>query len=536
MKDFTLLAPQWLWLLLLVPLWLGLFLYQQYQAKEELQKFQQQSTGQITTGTGSVVYLLALTVLIIAMARPAWNPQPKGVQDSGRDIIFLLDVSRSMLASDASPDRLTVAHNSIRQTINNLDGDRAGLVVFAGTPMIVSPLTSDRLFLNYALDKFGPQTVGLGGTQINNALMEVLNNMVDETSGPATDIIMITDGEDLGEHPREALELLNKLGSRLLVIGLGDDQFGARVPGRGKQRWTMNNGREHWSRRDDARLKALARSAHQGIYLPVGTDYPDMANILEKIRLMWPGDQRQQTRVMKYTEGYSWFLVVAGILLMVSMLRLRSTTLAAGLMILSFNARGEIPDFDALEAQAINKIEEEQFWEASDVYRRIADLAGDEKLVITANFNLGTSLVMSARQLLMQQVNPSAGDVDTGPNPLELLLEAQTIFQRILQADAHHIPSAQNLELLTEILQNQQDQSGQEGQPSGNSQQSSSAQASSRQDNNSQDNGSSADISLSEMQLAPPSQSPEDILRQARESEEKRGLKWKKQKPVEQDW
>ena len=547
-SSFTFLTPQWLWLLLLLPVWSLLFLFQLKQSRNDLQKFQNKKPHPTPLTGNAAGSLLAIMLLVMAMARPGWNPQVQAVEESGRDIIFLLDVSRSMLAADMAPDRITVARNSIRRTINSLPGHRFGLVVFAGTPLIVSPLTDDQLFLSHALEKFGPESVGMGGTHISGALMEVLNSMLGKNNGSSTDIILITDGEDLGEYPSEALELINDVGSRLLVIGLGDDQYGARIPGRKDKGWTMNNGREHWSRRDDKTLGALAQGAKYGIYFPVGTDYFDLTSIMEKVRRMWPEGHREQSNIVKYTEGYPWFLALAAILLISCLLRFRPGILAAGLLALSFNAKAQLPNISMLERQALVQYQDQQYSKATDIYRQIAYgvdyKTGNEELAITAHYNLATILILRVQKQLWEQKNSQKTDktlnneiLDDG-ELLELLDEAQKIYRRILLTNPMHIPSARNLEWLTFMMKEQDKnsrQSKQKGKPSSDSQQR--GQSSSRGgEANAGEEGGSFDISLDGLNLAPPSESANDILEQARAREEQRGLKWKKQQPVEQDW
>ena len=537
MNQLTLLAPQWLWLLLLVPVWLLLFVHQQRKSTGDLQKFSTAEPFSRVFSRGRFLLLASIVFMILALARPGWNPSPVSVQERGRDMIFVFDVSRSMLAADVEPDRITVARNSIRRAMNSMPGNRFGLVVFAGSPLIASPLSDDQLFISHALEKFGPESVGLGGTRFHDALTEVLKHMVTENNGPSTDIVLITDGEDLGKHPKETLQQLSTMGTRLLVIGLGDDEYGARVPNRDNTGWAMNNGREHWSRRDDATLRSLAAEVEYGVYFPVGTDYFDLASILEKVQMMWPGDERQRGSIMKYTEGYPWLVAAAVLLHILSLLPVRLGALATGLLALSFNAQAA--DISDLEQQAMSEFRAERYFEASQIYRTIADQSDGENRVLTANYNLGTSLMMAARKQLQEQqqaVLKGEPEQKLDLTPVEQLFEARDIFRRILQVNPMHIPSARNLEWLVQAMEQQKKQSEQskkKGDPSSSNEQ---GGQSSSDGSEASDSSSSGDISLRELQLAPPSESPEQILEEARAREERRGLKWKKQKPVEQDW
>ena len=536
MNSLTLLAPQWLWLLLLIPVWLLLFIYQHRESHGDLQSFSSTETFQQGAFWSQLTFVLSVFLLILAMARPAWNPSPESVQERGRDMIFVLDVSRSMLAADVKPDRLSVARTSIHRAITNMSGHRFGLVVFAGSPLIVSPLTDDLLFLSHALEKFGPESVAMGGTRFEGALTEVLDNMVGEVNGSFTDIVLITDGEDLGKPAKEALKTLNDLGARLLVVGLGDDEYGARVPDRDNTGWAMNNGREHWSRRDDDTLRSLAAGVEYGVYFPVGTDYFDLSSILEKVQAMWPDDQRQQGNIIKYTEGYPWLIALAIALHVLSLLPVRLGA-AAALLALSFNSQGQVADIDALEQRAMSEYKADRFLAASEIYREVVELSDRENQLLTANYNLGTTLMLAARQQLQEQqqaiINGQAApEVDL--TPVKQFFEARDIFRRILQVNPQHIPSARNLEWLVRAMEQQWSQKNKQkgDQSSGDKQ----GEQGSPADGEADENGNSGDISLSELQLAPPSQTPEEILEEARAREQRRGSKWKKQTPVEQDW
>ena len=461
MNNFTLLTPQWLWLLGLIPAWCLLAVYQQQKSKNDLKKFRNNITLQAITFRSGIM-LVAIALLSLTMSRPAWNPQPKGLQDQGRDMIFLLDVSRSMLADDARPNRLEVARTAIRQVVNTSVNDRIGLAAFAGETAIQAPVTRDRIFLNTLLDTVGPGSVATGGTNIGDALMTVLERMLDSgNSGTpaAVDIVLITDGEDLGEEPDEAMALLNELGARLLIIGLGDTQFGARVPTRDGKGWAMDNGREHWSRLDDARLRSLAQQANQGIYFPVGTAWLELPAILEQLSVLWPADSREQGEVLEYTEGYPYLLALTMMLLILSMIRLSGVSthsvVLPCLLLLAVNVShaDSAADIEALETKAIQMVEQELFADAASVYRQVADLAEDQPTAVAANYNLATALIHLANnshEEFMAAVDfiEEVAESDEYVDPEIYLDEARTLLRDILQTDPEHEPSKRNLEWL----------------------------------------------------------------------------------------
>lgn len=572
MNQLTLLTPQWLWLLALIPAWCFLAVYQQQKSRSDLKQFSKHLSLPAVSRR-SVIMLVTIALLSASLSRPAWNPQPKGLQDQGRDIIFLLDVSRSMLADDARPNRLEVARTAIRQVVNTSSNDRIGLVAFAGETSIQSPVTRDRVFLNTLLDTIGPGTVATGGTQIGDALMTVLEKMLDSgNSGhpESVDIVLITDGEDLGENPDEAIELMNQLGTRLLIIGLGDTQFGARVPTRDGKGWAMGDGREHWSRMDDARLRSLAQQADQGIYFPVGTAWLDLTGILDQLRVLWPADSREQGEVLEYTEGYPYLMALAALLLILSLMqwpaRVNTSAVLPCLLLLAVSASHarDPVDLPELEQRASKLIEQKLYADAASLYRRVADLADDQPTAVAASYNLATSLIHLANSSVDDFLSPvdfieEAMESDEYVDPEIYLSEARKVLRDILLTDPDHEPSKRNLEWLAreqyrlhqdiDTIQQQEQQQGdqeEESEAEANSESEEGEESLEQEGDESTDSDADEsdssefddmDAMFGDLLEPTPSASAKQILDQARQLEgELQQLDQQRQNTVDRDW
>ena len=353
MSDFIFLSPHWLWLLLLVPLWFVIIFYQQMQSRHDLQSFRKTPLTKTKQYLLQTLMCITLVALVLALAMPAWDPQPKNNETQGRDMVFLLDVSRSMLVNDARPTRLEVARQAIRNTVKASISDRFGLVVFAGSTSIQSPLTIDKTFFNYLLDQVNSHSVAQGGTRIEDALFKVLDKMAEKNQRNAMDIILISDGEDLDSQPERALAKLNEIGARLIVIGLGDSEFGGRIParlGRGKlssdnsntahqaTAWQVYQGKEVWSKMHTDKLRTLAQGADQGLFVPVGTASFDLVKIIEKLRQVWPNKKQDENLELSYHQGYSYCLYLALLLQICAWLSGRHAWLTS-LILLSFNSQ-----------------------------------------------------------------------------------------------------------------------------------------------------------------------------------------------------
>ncbi|MBW1893829.1 MAG: VWA domain-containing protein, partial [Deltaproteobacteria bacterium] len=172
--------------------------------------------------------MAAIILIVIAAARPAWNMKSETVEQRGRDVVFLLDVSKSMLAEDLAPNRLERAKLAIKDCIEKLEGDRVALVVFAGSAAVKCPLTLDYGFFRMMLDHISIDSVSRGGTMIGDALRKVMTDVFDDRTREFRDIILITDGEDHESLPVEAAEKAGQKEIRLIAIGLGDENDGRR--------------------------------------------------------------------------------------------------------------------------------------------------------------------------------------------------------------------------------------------------------------------------------------------------------------------
>ncbi len=265
---------------------------------------------------------VALGLIIIALARPAWEQKPTTMKRQGRDVIFVLDVSRSMLAEDLSPNRLERAKLAIMDCLERLQGDRVSLVAFAGSAKVSCPLTLDYGFFRQMLERLSTDMEVKGGTNIGDTLRMVQRQVFDNQVKAYKDIILITDGEDHESFPINAAEAVGDEGIRLIVIGLGDEGQGQPIPiidGQGRRRHLTHEGKEVYSRLDADTLRQIALATPGGRYLPVATGAIDLGQVyLDLIA----GDEKRQLSeesIENFDEKFQWFLGLALLLLMVEM-------------------------------------------------------------------------------------------------------------------------------------------------------------------------------------------------------------------------
>ncbi len=312
-------ALHWLWLL---PVVAGLFVFAAARRRRAmaafietgLQKRIRIAVSPVRRRWKAVLVVAALAATILAMTRPGWNPKARTVERRGRDVVFLLDVSRSMLAEDLAPNRLERAKLAISDCVERLEGDRVGLVVFAGTAALKCPLTLDYGFFRMMLEDVSTDSIARGGTLIGDALRFVLDDVFDDQIKQYKDVILITDGEDHDSFPVEAAQTAGERGVRLLAIGLGDENEGRRIPvtgQSGRRTFLKHEGREVWSRLDADTLRKMVNATGGGRYLNVATGAFDLGEIYMNLVASAEKKELESKTIERYEERFQIFLALA---------------------------------------------------------------------------------------------------------------------------------------------------------------------------------------------------------------------------------
>lgn len=309
----------WLWL---VPAAAALFLHAAVKRRKAIRAFGA-VTATISRKREAVGGCAAIALLVVALARPAWDLQQQPLQETGRDVIFLLDVSRSMLAEDLHPNRLENAKTAILDCLEGLSGDRVGLVLFAGSAEIRCPLTVDYDYFRMALRDAAPESVAVGGTMLANALEKTLDKLADPAKPGLQDLILITDGEDMveGADEVEAAEKLAEAGVRLIAIGLGDRARGSRIAletEEGAHSFMKHGNTEVWTKLHSETLRRMASAAPDGVYFEVAAGPFDLARIYRQVMEHAERTATNQQVVERYEEKFPLFLGGAAAILLVS--------------------------------------------------------------------------------------------------------------------------------------------------------------------------------------------------------------------------
>ncbi|MCP5538087.1 MAG: VWA domain-containing protein [Akkermansiaceae bacterium] len=389
MSEVIIQQPEMLWLLPLVAVFIVVFRVRMARRKQDMQAF-----GEDAAWRGSehrsmelwrlVLLVVAVVLIILALTRPAVNPHPRMLQREGRDVVFLLDVSKSMLAEDRLPNRLQSAKMAIADCVKDLQDHRLGLVVFAGSSSIACPLTVDKEFFLNSLDKAGPDSVAHGGTRVGDALLKVCDKLFSDSDQGYKDIVLLTDGGDHGESLTKAMELVNEKQVKLIAIGLGDEKKGARIPQVGaKSDYMLYKDQEVWSRLDTLQLSHMVKQAHQGAFLAVGTRQMKLGDIYKRISEQEKKQQLAEESVVVYDEVFQIFIGLALILLAAMVMvphtltrRLKKSAVATAMLMF-----GLIQTVDSAQVDVADQaFEAGQFQQALEIYEVLAEKSEDARV------------------------------------------------------------------------------------------------------------------------------------------------------------
>ena len=313
----------YLWLLLLVPVIPAVYAVVRRLRLKRLRRFGEEKlvNALMPSWSGAkgwwriILFTLAFACFIIGISRPLMGAKLAERETKGAEIMVCLDVSNSMLAQDYSPDRLSRAKLAISRITEKLDGDRIGLIIFAGTSFVQLPITADYVSAKMFLGNIDTKSMPVQGTAIGEAIMTAARSFSAQ-SEKSRAIIVITDGENHEDDPVEAARTVAEEGIKVYTIGVGSAQ-GQPIPMDGgllKDR----DGEIVVTRLDEETLKQVARAGN-GAYVHAGNEEFGLNPIVDDIRKL--EDERYNSIVFEeYDEQYMYFFAAALLLFVIEML------------------------------------------------------------------------------------------------------------------------------------------------------------------------------------------------------------------------
>jgi Ca-activated chloride channel homolog len=230
---FELDEKKYLYFLIIIPLLVLLFLWNLYWKRKRQREFGDVNLIQKLTPNQSLfksiikmaVVLLALTVLIIGLVNPKIGTKLETVKREGIDIVFAIDVSKSMLAEDMAPNRLDKSKQIVSQIINQLGSDRIGIVAYAGSAFPILPITTDYGVAKMFLQSMNTDVVSSQGTSLDQAI-QLSSDFFEEGNATNKLIVLISDGEDHSEGIELAIEKAIEVKAKIITIGVGTTKGG----------------------------------------------------------------------------------------------------------------------------------------------------------------------------------------------------------------------------------------------------------------------------------------------------------------------
>jgi Ca-activated chloride channel family protein len=307
----------YLWLLLLVP---GLLAWARHGRRARERHWSLLGQGGRLRGDGALLWIVAIACLIFALAQPRWGRVPAPPLPPGRDVVLLIDASRSMAARDAVPDRLGATVESAASLVRALaqaPGNRLAVVAFAGRGVLRCPLTENTQALLDTLDALRPGTVRPGGTDLGAGLTVALDafgrlEREEEQAGGRT-VVLFSDGEDHVGSWESSVERLRASGIVVHAVAVGDSETGHPIPGLPGEKPLTYHGVPVLSQRVDRALAAIAEGTG-GAVVPLGLAAADLGELYVKKIEPVARQKRLVFHPTERAEQYSWFVLAALVL------------------------------------------------------------------------------------------------------------------------------------------------------------------------------------------------------------------------------
>ena len=259
----------------------------------------------------------ALVLAAVAFARPQWGEVAETIQKSGLDVVVLLDTSRSMDVKDTLPSRLERAKLEVKSFLAAVEGDRVGLVAFAGVPVTLSPLTEDTGAIGMLLDISDPDLIPAQGTDVGKGIAEAIR-LFPQPHDRDQVILLFSDGEDQGKDALAAARVASGLGIRIFSVGVGTEA-GGNVPGlSGQPMVDPTTGSTAVSKLDEKSLTQVS-SITDGRYWTLAGAGSVVPQMMEEMGRLKRKEYASRSQAMRQDQ-YAWFLVPALLLLLLALL------------------------------------------------------------------------------------------------------------------------------------------------------------------------------------------------------------------------
>ncbi len=424
-----------------------------------------------------IVMIVAMLCISFSLLNPKWGFHWEEIQRKGVDVMVAVDVSQSMLAKDSEPNRLINAKRKILDLLNLIEGDRIGLIAFAGTSYLQCPLTLDYGAFRIFLDLLDTDLIPQQGTAIDQAIFMAMNAFR-QSGQKSRALILITDGEEHSGEYLEAAKQASEMGIRIYTLGFGSPD-GHPIPsqdGRGNLRDSQGN--IVISRLNEEILQQIALETG-GAYVRAQTGDRDLRQIYEgEILKKLEAQDLKSSRQRRYEPRFQWFLLFGFLLILIDTLirhlprhRIPNTgrLLILAILILPSTSQANVLDYFGFSSEQEKRIKEgrsayqsKDYLRATQMFQQAElDSPGDSK----SKYNQANSMYKSgdfqgAKELFQELVNApdeaiatsSAYNLGNSFYRLGQLEQSIQFYEKTLERSADHHKAKKNLEFVRQKL------------------------------------------------------------------------------------
>lgn len=261
----------------------------------------------------AIVLILGIFFLAITLLHPQWNKKEETITQEGRDLFIALDVSRSMLAKDCTPNRLECAKAKIKELVKKLSSERVGLILFSGSAIIQCPLTSDYAAFFMFLDQVDVETISSGSTAFDQAIKKVIEAYASSQDRKNKLVVLFTDGEDFSSNLQYVKQQVKKENLHIFTFGVGTTE-GAPIPlfddnGRQTGHQLDKKGSIVISRLNEGILYNLATDS-AGLYIKMTQDDSDLKSLVAQVQ-NFEKEKIEDKKFSRVEEQYPYFLAIS---------------------------------------------------------------------------------------------------------------------------------------------------------------------------------------------------------------------------------
>ncbi len=401
---------------------------------------------------------LGMFFLSLALLRPQWGQHEEMIETKGMDILFVLDLSTSMLSEDTPPSRLNRAQNFIRKTLSGLGSDRAGVIAFAGKAFLTVPLTTDFDYVSDMVDTLTPDNIASQGTNIGAAIdvaIRAFERGGEDPHKQSRAVILISDGEDFGETSMQAAAKIKDFGAGFITLSVGTSEGGP-IPLRSQngvlQTYKKDLSQKPILTRVNRELLAKVATAGGGTHVELINPEDAAYSVIKTLQNLTRDDLQSRVEIVKI-DRFQIFVALAILFFALHLstgyrrIKIGRLTFLIFVLLTSSNAQAVSLDTYLDSKRAESKYSKKKFEESATAYEEARKDSNEGSILA---FNQGTALARAKKteEAIAQLQAASKGALASG----DLQTAAKAFYNEgILHSDQKN--SKESFDRLTKAIE-----------------------------------------------------------------------------------